>query len=38
MIYNKTTGKSYKGQAFPPFMQELIQAGGLINYTNQKNK
>ena len=38
MIYNKTTGKSYKGQAFPPFMPELIQAGGLINYTNQKNK
>jgi 3-isopropylmalate/(R)-2-methylmalate dehydratase small subunit len=38
MIYNKTKNKSYKGQAFPPFMQELIQAGGLVNYTNSQNK
>ena len=34
MIYNKTKDHPYKGQAFPPFMQELIQAGGLINYLN----
>ena len=34
MIYNKTKDHTYKGQAFPPFMQELIQAGGLINYLN----
>ena len=34
MIYNKTKGTSFKGQAFPPFMQELIAAGGLINYMN----
>lgn len=34
MIYNKTKGISFKGQAFPPFMQELIAAGGLINYMN----
>lgn len=37
VIYNKTKGKEYKGQAFPPFMQELIQAGGLVNYTNAQN-
>ena len=36
MIYNKTKGESYKGQAFPQFMQELIQAGGLVNYTNNQ--
>ena len=36
MIYNKTKGTSFKGQAFPPFMQELIGAGGLINYMNQQ--
>jgi len=35
MIYDRTTGKEYKGQAFPPFMQELIAAGGLVNYFNQ---
>jgi 3-isopropylmalate/(R)-2-methylmalate dehydratase small subunit len=34
LIYNKTKGHTYQGQAFPPFMQELIQAGGLVNYTN----
>ncbi|MBB5263602.1 3-isopropylmalate/(R)-2-methylmalate dehydratase small subunit [Catenibacillus scindens] len=36
IIYNKTKDTSYKGQAFPPFMQELIGAGGLINYMNQQ--
>ena len=34
VIYNKTKDHTYLGQAFPPFMQELIQAGGLVNYTN----
>ena len=34
VIYNKTKNRTYQGQAFPPFMQELIQAGGLVNYTN----
>jgi 3-isopropylmalate/(R)-2-methylmalate dehydratase small subunit len=34
VITNQTKGTSYQGQAFPPFMQELIQAGGLINYLN----
>lgn len=36
IITNLTTGKSYQGQAFPPFMQEIIQAEGLINYINKK--
>jgi len=36
MIYNKTKGKEYKGQAFPPFMQKIIEAEGLVNYINQK--
>ena len=37
MIYNKTKGTEFKGQAFPPFMQEIITKGGLINYINSKN-
>ena len=37
MIYDITKGMTYKGQAFPPFMQELIAAGGLINYINKSN-
>lgn len=34
IITDKTTGKIYKGQAFPPFMQKIINAEGLINYIN----
>ena len=36
MIYNRTKDTSFQGQAFPEFMQKLIQAGGLINYINEK--
>lgn len=31
-IQNLTTGKTYKAQPIPPFMQQLIDAGGLMNY------
>lgn len=34
MIHNITKNESYKGQAFPPFMQKIISAGGLVNYIN----
>lgn len=34
-ITDVTKGQSFQGQAFPPFMQELIAAGGLVNYINQ---
>lgn len=37
MIYNRTKGTEFKGQAFPEFMQKIIQAEGLINYINGKN-
>jgi len=36
VITDVTTGKTYQGQAFPEFMQGIIQAGGLINYINHK--
>ena len=35
-IYNLTKGTEFQGQAFPEFMQKLIAAGGLVNYTNNK--
>lgn len=35
MIYNKSNGKEYKGQAFPEFMQNIINSEGLINYINK---
>ena len=37
MIYNRTRGTQFKGQAFPEFMQKIITAGGLINYINSQN-
>ncbi len=36
VITNVTRGESYQGQAFPPFMQNIITAGGLVNYINGK--
>lgn len=35
MIYNKTKGTQFQGQAFPDFMQKIITAGGLIPYINE---
>lgn len=36
VITNETTGKTFQGQAFPPFMQKIIDSEGLINYINEK--
>ncbi|MBQ1948427.1 MAG: 3-isopropylmalate dehydratase small subunit, partial [Clostridia bacterium] len=30
IIENKTTGKTYQAQPFPPFIQNIIQKGGLL--------
>ncbi|MEY8352326.1 3-isopropylmalate dehydratase small subunit [Lachnospiraceae bacterium 54-53] len=36
IITDLTTGETFEGQAFPPFMQEIISAGGLFPYINKK--
>lgn len=36
-ICDLTKGTEYQGQAFPPFMQKIISAGGLVNYINEEN-
>ena len=36
VIMDVTKGTSYQGQAFPPFMQKIIDCEGLVNYINQK--
>lgn len=36
MITNITTGKTYQAAPFPPFMQNLIACGGLVNYSREK--
>lgn len=38
LITNLTTGRIYKSAPVPPFMQEIIAVGGLINYVSAKIK
>ncbi|MBQ6602942.1 MAG: 3-isopropylmalate dehydratase small subunit [Eubacterium sp.] len=38
IITDITTGKSWQGQPFPEFMQNIIKSGGLVPYINSKNK
>ena len=35
-IIDETTGKSYKFNPIPEFMQELVDAGGLIEYAKKE--
>lgn len=37
-ITDKTTGETFAAEPFPPFMLELIAAGGLANYMRGKAK
>ena len=38
VITDETTGKAFQGEPFPPFMQELIAAGGLAAYRCKAKK
>jgi len=35
-IRNRDTGQQYQATPYPPFMLELIAAGGLVEYTRRK--
>ena len=35
-IVDETTGRTFQAQPFPPFIREIIEAGGLINRMRQK--
>ena len=37
MITDITSGKSYKAQPFPPFIQNIIRAGGLLKALKKEN-
>lgn len=37
-IINLTKGEEYTAKSIPPFMQELISAGGLIEWTRKRIK
>ena len=36
VIVDETTGQTFQAQPFPPFIKEIIEAGGLINRTKAK--
>lgn len=38
VIYNKTQDKSYNVPPFPPFIQEIINDGGLVNNVKKRVK
>lgn len=38
IIRNRTTNETYDANPIPPFMQELIAAGGLVEWTKRKLK
>jgi 3-isopropylmalate/(R)-2-methylmalate dehydratase small subunit len=35
IIYNQTTGQSYETMPLPTFLQEIVEAGGLVEYTKR---
>jgi 3-isopropylmalate/(R)-2-methylmalate dehydratase small subunit len=35
-VENLTRGRNYDAEAFPPFMQELIDRGGLLEYVKSR--
>jgi 3-isopropylmalate dehydratase small subunit len=37
-IRNETTGQTFRAQAFPPFLQEIIASGGLMNLVKKRVK
>jgi 3-isopropylmalate/(R)-2-methylmalate dehydratase small subunit len=38
LITNVTTGRTFQAKPYPEFMQDLIKAGGLINYIKSRRK
>ena len=38
IITDKTTGQTFKAAAFPPFIEKIIAAGGLLPYLKARQK
>jgi 3-isopropylmalate/(R)-2-methylmalate dehydratase small subunit len=38
LITNITKNRTYQGTPFPGFMQDIMRAGGLINYVKEKGE
>ena len=37
-VHNLTTGQVYQAEPYPPFMMQIIDAGGLVPYTRRRIK
>jgi 3-isopropylmalate/(R)-2-methylmalate dehydratase small subunit len=37
-VANLDTGQLYRAEPYPPFMMEIIRAGGLVAYTRRRNR
>lgn len=37
-IFNLTKGETYQAMPIPPFMQELLDCGGLMNYVSERRR
>ena len=35
-VQNLTTGHAYQAEPYPPFMMDIIRAGGLVPYTRRR--
>jgi len=35
VIYNRSRGESYRTTPLPPFLQEIVETGGLVEYTKR---
>jgi 3-isopropylmalate/(R)-2-methylmalate dehydratase small subunit len=35
-IFNRTSGQTYQAEPYPPFMLQIIRAGGLVAYTKEQ--
>lgn len=38
VIYNRSRGESYRTTPLPPFLQEIVATGGLVEYTKRMVK
>lgn len=38
LITDETTGQSFRANGFPPFIEQIIQSGGLLPYLKARGK
>jgi len=36
IVHSLTTGRAYRCEGFPPFIKEIVEAGGMVNYVKRQ--